>query len=503
MAIGFNTIPGNIRAPIISFEINSGGQFESASRLLLIGHKNTGAAAADNVPFRCNNVNEAIALTGKGSMLAEMLIAARRNAPAQDIWLLPVPPTGTAEVRTVTVGAVPAAGGYGVVNIAGHEVALTIGAGDTAATVATALAAAISGFQDALTKSALPFGAAAAANVATLTARHAGAFATEIDIYVPTVAGGNAFTGLFAFATTTPGAGVPDLSAGLAALGDDPFDWIVSPFADATNMGRYATVMSDISGRWAWSRQSYGHVFVPKTDTTGNLTTFGLGYDARHISALVRIAAGGDATPGWVWAAAQVSRVVPWLSDGALGNVSRNQTGLVVEGVEAPRDRTRWMNDYATRDAFLGSGLSTYLVRSDGAVAVDKIITMQRTDGAGNVDTTFRDIQKIGQLIYALRRFRARLQAEHGQKAIADDNPGNLLALTTVRDIKATLVATYREMPGVLENVETFVDALDVQRNPDNPNRVDVFAPLDMVNPLDVLAANATIYSQFPASLAA
>ncbi len=32
MPIGFNSIPGNIRAPIFAFEVNSGGQFESVSR---------------------------------------------------------------------------------------------------------------------------------------------------------------------------------------------------------------------------------------------------------------------------------------------------------------------------------------------------------------------------------------------------------------------------------------------------------------------------------------
>jgi phage tail sheath gpL-like len=500
MAIGFNSIPGNVRAPIFAFEVNSGGQFESVSRLLLIGHKNTGAALADNVPTRCNNVTEAIAIAGKGSMLAEMVIAARRNSPAQDIWILAAPPVGTAEVRTMTVGAVPAAGGYAVVQIGDAVIAITIGAGDTATTVAATLAATINGYQDSLTKSALPFTAAAATNVVTLTARHLGAIFGTVDVHVPVVASGNAFTGILTFATTVPGTGLPDLSTGLAALGDDPFDWIVSPFADATNMGRYSTLLSDVSGRWAWNRQSYGHLYTTMTGTTSELTTFGLGYDTRHVTLIPRLTDAGNATLPWVFVAAMAARVTSWLSDGVTGNVSRNQTGLVVEGVSAPRDRTKWFNDYATRDAFLGSGLSTWTVRSDGSVAVDKLITMQRTDGAGNVDTTFRDIQAMGQLMYVLRYFRARLQAEHGQKAIADSNPGNLLAVTTTADIANTFVAAYRSMPGVLENSQAFLQQLDVQRNADNPNRVDVYAPIDRVNPLDVIAANATLYSQFRAA---
>lgn len=504
--VAFNYIPGNLVAPLISFELNSGGQFENQSRYLAIGHKNAGSPASvlDNVPFRCNSREEAIAYFGKGSMLAEMVIAARLNAPAQDIWVMPVPSTGVAEVRTLTVGSVPAAGGYGVIEIAGWPVAMTIGAGDTASAVATALAAAINAFQDELTKSALPFTATAATNVVTLTARHAGEIFNTVDIRIPpaATASGNVFDGLLTLATTTAGTGTPNVSTGLAALGDDPYDWIASPFGDATNMGRYATLLSDVSGRWSWAQQLYGHVFVPKIDTTGNLTTFGLGYDTRHISTLPRLASGGDATPPWVWVAAQVARITPWLSDGASGNVSRNQTGLRVEGVKAPRDRSAWLR-YEARNAFLTTGLSTYQVSNDNQVMIDKIITMQRTDGAGNVDTTFRDIQSIGQCVYALRRFRARLQAEHGNKALADDNPNDLQALTTPKDIRNTMAATYAEMPGVLENVKAFCAALIVVRNADNPNRIDIYAPLDRVNPLDIIAANARIYAQYPASMAA
>ncbi|BDA84970.1 tail sheath protein [Aureimonas sp. SA4125] len=503
MPIGFNSIPGNIRAPIIAFEVNSGGQFESVSRLLLIGHKNTDADLVDSVPARCNSDVEAIAIAGKGSMLAEMMIAARRNAPAQDIWLLSTPAVGVAEVRTITVGTLPAAGGTGMLTVAGEPIALTMGAGDTAAAVATALAAAINGYQNALTRSALPFTATSATNVVTLTARHAGAIANDIDVFIPTLTTGNAFTSVLTLATTTAGTGEPDTSAALAAMGDDPFDWIVSPFGDDANMDRYRSVLSDVSGRWAWNRQSYGHVYTQRSGTTAVLTTFGLSFDTRHITVLPRLTGGTDGATPWAYVAAVAARVTPWLSDGALGNVSRNQTGLVVEGVVAPRDRTKWVNDYASRDSFIGSGLSTLTVRSDGQVAIDKLVTMQRTDGAGNVDTTFRDLQKIGQLMYALRRFRARLQAEHGQKAIADSNPGDLLAITTAQDIKATMIATAAEMAGVLENIGEFAQRLDLRRNADNPNRVDIYAPLDMINPLDVIAANATIYSQYRAFSAA
>ncbi len=500
MAIGFNTIPGNIVAPIISFEVNSGGQFESQSRLVLLGHKTTAASLALDTLTPVQTMREAVSLCGKGSMLAEMFRVARANAPAQEIWVGATAEVGTAEIRTITVASVPAAGGVGVLQIAGRTLQVEIAAGDDAADVAASLNAAINAYQDPLTLAALPYTATVSAAVVTLTARHKGAIFGTVDIHAPTTVAANAFAGsALTYATTTAGSGDPDLSGILAQYADDPFDWTISPFSDDTNFARYLTLLNDTSGRWAWNRQAYGHVFTTKTASTSAMTTYGLTKDTRHVSTIPQITSAGNATPPWEFVAAEAARQVPWLSDGATGNVSRNQSGLEVQQVLAPRDRSLWINDYATRDAFLTSGISTWKVRSDGAVVIDKTVTMSRTDGGGNVDSTFRDIQKIGQVMYALRRFRARLQSEHGQKAIANSNPGDLLAVTTVKDIKATVIATAAEMPGVLDNIAAFADQLDVRRNADNPNRVDIYAPLDMLNPLDVIAANATIYSEYRA----
>ncbi|MEP9397945.1 hypothetical protein [Mesorhizobium sp. KR2-14] len=49
----------------------------------------------------------------------------------------------------------------------------------------------------------------------------------------------------------------------------------------------------------------------------------------------------------------------------------------------------------------------------------------------------------------------------------------------------------------MLENAVRAAELIEVKRNADNPNRVDIYAPIDVVNPLDVIAANAVIYSQF------
>ncbi len=494
-----SNIPGSIVAPIFAFDIQSGGNFQSASRGLIIGLGTSSGSLAEDAIAACSSFTDARLLVGAGSMLESMFLKARMNAPAQELWVARVAEAGVAQVKTIKVNSVPSAGGQGIIQIAGEIIAITIAAGATAANVAAQLSAAINAYFNTFTKKSLPYTAAVTTDTVTITARNKGAWAQDLDIYVPPLANGqNAFDGAnLTIAQTTEGSGIPSVANVLALLGDQEFDWIICPFNDTTNTGLLKTLLNETSGRWAWSRQIYGHVFLVKTDTGANITTFGLSQDTWHLTTIPRFSAGGNAEPEYEWLAAISARVLPWLSDGASGNVSRNQTGLVVEGIQPPRDRSYWP-DYATRDAFLHNGISTWKVDGSGNVVIDKLITMSRNI-AGAPDATFRDIQRVGQVMYTKRYIRARLIAEHTNKAIADANPTNLEALTTIADIKATIVHAYKAMPGVLENAAVALANLYLSRNADNGNRVDGVLPEDYVNPLDTVAVLNKVYSQLAA----
>lgn len=489
-------IPANIVAPIFAFDVRSAGQFENESRTIILGHASSAGSLAAGAIAPCNSSFDARILAGAGSMLESMYLKSRANAPAEEIWIANVADSGTAEIRTLTIGSPPAAGGQGVIAIAGEPVAVELAPGATASAVSTAISAAINAYLNRFTRKSLPFVATVATNVVTITALHKGTYATGLDIDIPVVDGGNAFTGLITQATGTPGAGTPNIGNVLATMGDDAFDKIVCPFNDATNSGLLKTFLNETSGRWAFNKQIYGHAFLAKTDTTSNLTAYSLALDTWHLTTIPRFSSGGNGEPEYEWLAAFVGRIAAWFGGGANGDVSRNQTGLTVEGIKPPRDRAYWMNDYPTRDAFLKSGLSTYNVSRGGDVQIDKIITHHQTT-SGVPDTTFRDIQKIGQMMYALRKFRAALAYEHSNKALADDNPDNLDAITTPKAIRDTLFHTYQEMSGVLENAPAALENITVVRDTDNPNRVNVVLPLDFVNPLDIFAGLAKIYSQF------
>ncbi|OLP56822.1 hypothetical protein BJF92_12180 [Rhizobium rhizosphaerae] len=488
-------IPGDIVAPLLAFDVESAGLFSSETRMILLGHGLAGAALAAGAIALCTTVDQARYLAGRGSMLESMFIRARQNAPAQEIYLARVDDSGTAEVRTVTVGTPPAAGGQGILQVAGERVAVQIAASSSASTVAAQLAAAINGFFNALTKKSLPFTATVVGAVVTLTARHRGAYAGGLDLFVPVTDGVNAFSGLLTFATATAGAGAPDLAPVLAAMGDDPFEIMVSAFGDDTSRLLLDQFLSSVSGRWSYAQQLYGHAFYPRTGTVAELTTWALARDSWHLTMIPVFSNAGNGTPAYEFVTALVARIASFLGSGVDGRVSANQSGLVVEGVLAPRDRNYWP-DYATRDALLKNSVSAWKVDVSGNVLIDKIVTQQQTTN-GVPDTALRDIQAVYQITYALKYVRAQLAFEHSNKAIVDDNPADLPTLVTARDIQATLVTSTMELArrGVIEATEAAFAEIRVTRNADNRNRVDMVLPLDRANPLDIFAGLARVYA--------
>lgn len=613
--ISFNYIPGSgLTAPIFSFEVNSGGQFEQIDRFILFGHTTSSGTLPYNTPTPAFDQQTVDGLCGGGSMLREMFRVSQANAPATPIWIVGVQDAGTAPVWGLTIGSISGTG-VGTFQICGETINITVGATDTPTTVAAAIAAAVNAYYNPLTKAMLPVTATASGAVVTWTAVHKGAIMEAVDFFVPTQPSTNLFAGagVWNLALTTAGAGYPTVAAPLAALGDNPADYVISPWSDSTSRGSYTAWGSDISGRWAWNRQSYGHVWTAAADNSAGLTTLGLSLNDRHTTIIgkmaavkasesitfttnpvatntisfggssvqfvtsgatglqVNIASGslpgtlaallaflqgsvdpnlakftyalsgsvltataiipgaagnaltvattvtgttlssggalsgginGSPHPSWLWVTGFAARVQPWLSDCSTGNVSRNQTGLVVQGVLPPRDASLWPT-YAGRNTLVNSGISTFQVGGDGSLQIDKIVTTYRTGTGGQPDSAFRDVQKMYQTAGTLKFFRARLAFEQGNKSIVDENPAGLQALTTVKDIKATFVHAYAALPGVLDDAQTFSSQVVVARNDSNRDRVDVFCPLVMNAPLDILAANATIYAQFPTALAA
>ena len=289
-AILFNNIPGSgLTAPIFSFEVNSGGQYSQVDRFIIVGHATAAGSIKPGQLVPVSDQNTVDQLTGGGSMLREMFRLAAKNAPAAPFWLMAVAEVGVAAQWTLVVNALSSTG-VATLMLAGEAITVAVGATDTPASIAAALAAAVNGYYDQLSKTMLHVTATVSGATVTFKSRHAGIIFNETDFFCPSLAGSNLFAlpGAVTIARTVDGAGVPVVGSALAPLADDPADYVVCPWTDPLSLQAYTSFSGDVSGRWAWNRQSYGHVWTAASGTFAGLVTLGLGLNDRHLTIIGR-----------------------------------------------------------------------------------------------------------------------------------------------------------------------------------------------------------------------
>ena len=107
----------------------------------------------------------------------------------------------------------------------------------------------------------------------------------------------------------------------------------------------------------------------------------------------------------------------------------------------------------------------------------------------------------LATLARLLRNQRHAITTKFPRHKLANDGtrfgPGQ--AIVTPGIIKAELVAQYRqdEFNGLVEDTRNFKKHLLVERDPNNPNRVNVLYPPDLINQLRVFAVLAQFRLQY------
>lgn len=491
MSVLFNNIPGNILVPFFYAEINSGGTpYQNDPRVVLIGQKLAGGTAtAGTVIGPIQNQAEADAFFGVGSMLSAMFTIARRNAPFQPLYALPLAdPAGAAAAGSLTFTA-PGITGAAILWALGRRIVFQVNASHTAAQVATNAAAAINAAN-------LPFTAAVDGTIpakVNVTARHAGALGNAQEVTFAKDESNVLTASNVTVVALTGGNGVPDLVAPLSSLGDQEYDFLAAPYSDTTSLNTVRDFLDDNAGRWSPIQQLYGHYWSAQVGTLSGLVTFG---DTRNDQHATVIGTQRSPTPEWEWAAALAAKASAHLGDAP--EVSRPLQTLTLDGVLPPRDRGVWW-DIVDRQALYSDGIAGYKVRTDGLVAIDRVVTTYQKTAAGVSDGTFRDVETMYQLMFAVRYFKTAVSNRHSRQALADDNPFNLAEIATPKSIRNTLVHAYNDLValGVLEKGDLFAQYVNVERDPNDANRVNAYLPVDVVNQLRVFAANMTAFLQY------
>ena len=499
MSVAFNNMPGTIRVPFFYAEFNAGASpFSGGSFQLLIGHKlGTGSAA---VGARVNlGSSDPNVLFGQGSMLAEQAIFARRADPTGAIVCLPIAEPGGAVAAAATIVITGTATSSGVLTrfIHGDRVSVPVALGDTAATVATRLAAAINagyyrfGY-------AMKFGvtAAAVSGTVTVTSRHPGSLGnsirleTDLDGPEPDAPGLTIVTNAMA-----SGTGDVDMAATLALLGSTPADWISGPFATTAQLNAVRDFLSNSgTGRWSPTVQLGGHYTTFMAGNLSTVTAFGQGRNDPHVS--IDVAYNAPNTP-WARAAALNGAIARSKNLGVsiteAVEISRPLQTIVLEGIRPPKNIVdRW--GQADLESIFASGLAATSVDGSDQVRISRVCTTYQKNAYGQPDATFLDVETMAQSQYIARYIRHAVEEAFPRAALMDQNPRNLQGVATPKTIGDVVDHAYQQLcdGGIAENPEVFFQARIIERSADR-NRVNGYIPPDVANQLRVFAANITI----------
>lgn len=493
MTIAFQNIPGNIRVPFFYGEVRAGAQgYQQNSALLLIHFMN---GVTSGVPTATPGLPVQIfgnedGLFGIDSPLAQMVKIARKNAPFQTVWGLPLaaPSGGAASVGTITFTATAARSASANFYVNGQQERFTILSGDTPTAMAAKLVAALNADVN------CPVLGSNVAGVVSGTANLKGTWGNDIKFAVNLFPDDDPyFSTIATIVQPTGGAGDGDITTPLANLGDTPFDWIALGFHDGANVALLESFFSDVSGRWGPYSQLYGHGFWGKDEIFASLATDGQTHNSQHCSFLGQY---NYNTPPYLRVAAIAAISAAQLSTFPSGSAPLQTLPLLgVVGPTSPGDRPTIQE----RQSLYFDGVS--MDRFDeltGEAQIDRVLTTYQHNAYGSPDITFLDINTPAQVMYSLRRFQADFTQNYGRVALADTNPFNVSNMVTPPDLKAQAVHTYTSLvkDGCLEGADVFAANLEIERDANDPNRVNMILPLDVVNQLRILAVAAIVYLQ-------
>lgn len=483
MKISFNEIPNDLLTPLFATEFDNTraqrGPTTLEWKVLLVGQKTADGSEDEEVPRRISSPSQASQLFGRGSVLHDMFKFWFANNLSTEVWGVALDDDGSGVQASGSFGITGTASAAGTlpVYIGGNRVPVAVAAGDSGADVAAALRTALASndFAD------LPVNSGGSSTTVDIEMKNAGVFGNELDLRVAYFDDEQVPAGLSVSVTPmASGAGNPDVDLALAAIGDERFNLIVSPYTDTSNLNK---LRDELVSRWGPLKQNDGFYLAAKVGDDSALSTLGGGRN-NFLESII----GYNASP-----------TPPWqLSSGAGGQVARSASidparpfqRLRIVGALAPKIEDRFSQ--LERNNLLKDGLSTTLETADGGLIIERLRTTYKTNSAGAPDISYRNANTVLTLSYLRFDWNATLARKYPRHKLADDGTqfAEGQAIVTPGIIKGEAVAKFKEweFAGLVENLSQFKNDLIVLRNPSDPDRIDVLLPPDLVNQLRIAA---------------
>lgn len=495
MSVSFNYIPSNVRVPLFYAEIDNSmaNTATSNKKSLLIGQA-IGDTAVAGKPYLISAATQAKEKFGRGSPLSLMVEAYRNQDTAGELYCLPMSVSGVSANGKITLAGTALESGTVSLYVGSVKVAVSVASGDADTKVASAIVAAITANKDLPVNASLD--ESGANKVVKVTAKQTGTYGNDIPLAVNLqgYAGGESdVDGIkVTFTAMNGGTGDIDYAKAFEAVKADTFYYVGIQSCDATVLDACKTEMQDATGRWSYSRMQYGHVFSVKKDTAENLVTFGKARNDQHVSVFGVEAKHPE--PAFILAGAITGAAAVCLTN----DPARPLQTRELVGIMAPAMEDKF--GFNEQNTLLHNGIAT-LYDNAGTVMIQRAITTYQTNKFGDADNSYLDVTTMFTLAEIITTLKSVITSKYPRHKLASDgtNFGPGQAIVTPAIIKSELIAQYKQLErkGLVENTDLFAKYLIVERNADDPNRLDVLLPPDLVNQLRIFALQAQFRLQY------
>lgn len=471
--ISFDQIPASIRKPGKYFEFNTKLAVRTLpnnkQRMLIIGQKIAAGTIAEKVPTAVFSDVEAQTYFGAGSMAHLMTRAAIKANPYLDLTVVALndAAAGVAATGTATFTGPATSGGVLTLFIGNAKVEIAVADEETAAQIAAALVAEIGDHPD------LPVTAAAGeapnTHVVTFTAKNKGLCGNDIGLgYELTNASG---VGVVIVAMAT-GATDPDIQDALTAVLAEQYEIIVTPFNNQTAMGTLTDHLDLVSGpmeqRPAVAVYGMNGALATATTLSGQVN------HGRALSAYLRYTAATKRKSMPYEIAAGIGSVMALEEDPARPLNTLEVKGLAVPDIADRLSRTE-------QESLLYNGITPLEVGPGEKVQIVRAISTYINNAQGVPDISLLDITTIRTLDYVRKACRERVVLRFPREKLSSKTPDK---------VKSELLDVLLKLQDleIVEEVEANIDGLIVERDDQDPNRLDAKIPADVVNGLHVFA---------------
>ena len=469
--ISFDNIPASIRKPGKYFEFNT----RLAVRTLATNEQSVciiaqrlPSSTAPMQPVQVFDDATVAELCGYGSQCHLMARAAMTAYKYVDVTILPVPPHSAALAASGTLTVTGAATGAGVLTltIGNESVAVSASYQEAALGTLTELAAAINDVPE------LPVTAGAASTdgggVLTLTAKNPGTLGNSIAMAVACTVPGYTPT----LAAMSGGQQDPDLDDALALVYPASYTIYCIPWAAQGQLTALREHLEAISGPLE-QRRATGW-----TATTGTLAAAtslaGLINSGRISLACLPGSASLPEEVAAAYAAVAASEEDP----------ARPLNTLELPGIAAPPQAARLSR--TEQEAMLKNGVTPLEVGSGEVVQIVRAVSTYTRNATGVTDVSLLDMTTIRTLDYTAKSIRTRVDLRFPREKLSSRTPAKVRS--EVLDVLRNLEALE-----ILEEVEANAEGVIAERDLQDPNRLNIKIPADVVNGLHVLAARVDL----------